>query len=194
MKEVWAVVSFCRNYEVSNLGNVRSLDHIIKVVFEEKEKTYEYQRKGKVIRPFLAKKTGYLQVMIEKKKYSVHRLVAFAHCVGYADGLVVNHKNGKRDDNRAENLEWVSISENAKHGFQSNGRVHPCLGKFSGDHHVSKAVISTDIKTGEEKYYEAAMDAVREGFDSSSISRCCHGENAYHKGRYWRFAKSRSEA
>ncbi|EOU9137094.1 HNH endonuclease, partial [Escherichia coli] len=137
---------------------------------------------------------GYLQIKVYGKKYSAHRIVAKAFCTGFCDGLVVNHKNGRRDDNRADNLEWVSHSENSKHGYKQNGRIPISLGKFSGDHPASKAVISTDMKTGEEVYYEAAMDAVREGFDSSSISRCCNGESSYHKGRFWRFANEKMKA
>lgn len=181
-EEMWKQVHLSPNYEVSSLGRFRSIDHVV-----EKE-GYKSSFKGQAVNPFKVKRTGYLQVKIGSKKYSAHRLVAIAFCEGNIEGFVVNHKNGKRDDNRAENLEWVSQSENAKHGYSHDGRTPTSMGKFSGEHPTSKAVISTDIKTGEEKFYDAAMDAVREGFDSSSISRCCHGETKYHKGRYWRFA------
>jgi hypothetical protein len=104
-----------------------------------------------------------------------------------AKGFLVNVHDGI-DDLRNQH------SENSKHGYKQNGRIPISLGKFSGDHPASKAVISTDMKTGEEVYYEAAMDAIREGFDSSSISRCCNGESSYHKGRFWRFANEKMKA
>lgn len=44
----------------------------------------------------------------------VHRLVASAFH-GPGEGLEVNHRNGVKTDNRAENLEWVSRAENLKH-------------------------------------------------------------------------------
>lgn len=194
MEEVWAVVEICPDYEVSNLGNVRSVDRYVTFTECKRAKGYSRFYKGKDVHPFICKSTGYLQIRVKKRKCNVHRLVAFAHCEGYQEGLVVNHKNGIRNDNRAENLEWVTQSENNRHAFRVNGRIPTSLGKFSGEHPTSKAVISTDMKTGEEKFYEAAMDAVREGFDSSSISRCCHGETAYHKGRFWRFADERMAA
>ncbi|EQB0486259.1 HNH endonuclease [Cronobacter turicensis] len=194
MEEFWVAVDVCPGYEVSNFGNFRSIDRLVDFPACRRAKGYTRFLKGKAVNPFICKSTGYLQIKVKGKKYNVHRLVAFAHCEGYADGLVVNHKNGIRSDNRAENLEWVTQSENNLHAFRVNGRVPTSLGKFSGEHPTSKAVISTDMKTGEEKFYEAAMDAVREGFDSSSISRCCNGENAYHKGKYWRFAEIRNAA
>lgn len=190
MSEIWKPISFCKHYEVSSMGNFRSLDHEV-IVESKRTKPHAKLMKGKVIKPFKVNSTGYLQIKIQRKKYSAHRIVAREFCSGYKNGLVVNHKNGNRQDNRASNLEWVTYSENSAHGFRENGRVPTSLGKFSKDHHASKAVICTDIQTGVSIGYYAAMDAVREGFDSSSISRCCNGECMSHKGKYWRFANER---
>lgn len=188
MEEIWIPVSLCEEYEVSNLGNIRSVDRYVNSApCGRVPLGYRRFFKGGVLSPGICKQTGYAQVRIKKRKMNVHRLVAFAHCPGFSEGLVVNHKNGIRSDNRAENLEWVTQAYNNAHGFRVNGRTPTYLGKFSGEHSTSKAVISTDMKMGTETRYAAAMDAVREGFDSSSISRCCNGESRYHKGRYWRF-------
>jgi hypothetical protein len=69
---------------------------------------------------------GYRQVALirgpSRKRYwrSVHRLIAEAfHGTPAQDGLQVNHKNGIKDDNRAENLEWVTPSENALHAYRT---------------------------------------------------------------------------
>lgn len=144
MEEIWAVVEICPDYEVSNLGNVRSVDRYVTVSASNRTKSYKTFYKGVKVNPFICKQTGYLQIRVKKKKCSVHRLVAFAHCDGYAEGIVVNHKNGIRNDNRAENLEWVTQAENNLHAFRVNGRRPSSLGKFSGEHPTSKAVISTD--------------------------------------------------
>lgn len=53
-----------------------------------------------------------------EKTYLVSRLVAMAWCEGYQDGLTVNHINGNPLDNRAENLEWVTLHENIAKGFK----------------------------------------------------------------------------
>lgn len=187
MSEIWSDIEGIPFYQVRNDGGFRSVNREV-VVSTSRQKSHKKMMKGRQIIPFKCNSTGYVQIKAYGKKYSAHRLVAKAFCSGFKEGLVVNHKNGVRDDNRSENLEWVSYSENSKHGYRYNGRVPTSLGKFSGKHPTSKPVISTDMKTGQEKIYEAAMDAVREGFDSSSISRCCHGESGYHKGRFWRFS------
>lgn len=193
MSEVWVDIDGIPFYQVSSNGKFRSVSHEL-IISPSRQKPYKKLIRGKSVTPFKCNSTGYVQIKVAGKKYSAHRLVAKAFCPGFKDGLVVNHKNGIRDDNRASNLEWTTHAENSRHGYQQNGRIPTTLGKFGGESPASKAVISTDMKTGEERIYEAAMDAVREGFDSSSISRCCHGENAYHKGRFWRFADERMAA
>lgn len=55
---------------------------------------------------------GYLKVMINKKSYAVHRLVAETFIDNPDNKPLVNHINGNRQDNRVENLEWVDASEN----------------------------------------------------------------------------------
>ena len=88
------------NYLVSNLGRVIG-------------------KNGKVLKPYLSS-TGYLKVCLEKhKQVYVHRLVAMAFCENQSEtNCVVDHINGNKTDNRAENLEWVSIKENSKRTVQ----------------------------------------------------------------------------
>lgn len=193
MSEVWVDIDGIPFYQVSNDGKFRSVSHEV-IVSSSRQKPYKKLIRGKSVIPFKCNSTGYVQIKVAGKKYSAHRLVAKAFCPGFKEFFFFQAEDGIRDDNRALNLEWTTYAENSKHGYQHNGRIPTTLGKFGGESPASKAVISTDMKTGEERVYEAAMDAVREGFDSSSISRCCHGESAYHKGRFWRFADERMAA
>ena len=99
--EIWhkCEVPYTR-YEVSNSGRVRNA------------------HTGLVLRP-RKHNWGYQQVALfykgQRKDCYIHDLVATAFVEGWREGLEVNHKNGVKTDNRAENLEWVTASENQRH-------------------------------------------------------------------------------
>ena len=86
----------------------------------------QVRRKAQILKPG-AIPTGHLTVGLcrgkgKPKSMYVHRLVALAFLENRESKRVVNHKNGNPKDNRLENLEWATHSENNTHAYQSNGR------------------------------------------------------------------------
>lgn len=110
--EEWKVIAGHQNHEVSSLGRVRSLDHIVS------DKGHPSHRKGKIFH-LTAGKNGYVRVMIEKRCYNVHRLVASAFIPKPKECDVVNHINGNKTGNRVENLEWTTTAGNGLHAHRT---------------------------------------------------------------------------
>lgn len=112
-------------YEVSNFGRVRSLDR--QIINKRKNGVQSrYLQKGRLLRIGIFG-NGYQYVRLSANGAAqtllVHRIVALAFLgTPKAPGNHINHKNGNKSDNRPENLEWVTPSENHRH------RVH-VLGK-----------------------------------------------------------------
>ena len=63
-------------------------------------------------------RNGYLRVKIKNKTYSVHRLIAEAFIPNPECKPQVNHIDSDRGNNRVENLEWVTASENVLHRYR----------------------------------------------------------------------------
>jgi len=104
-------------YQVSDLGNVKSLDRKVKSRYDGGRKVFGVTLKQGF------DKDGYRVVKLKKHQYSdsqrVHRLVCIAFLDNYEDKPQVNHKNGIKDDNVLGNLEWATLSENRIHAYDT---------------------------------------------------------------------------
>jgi NUMOD4 motif/HNH endonuclease len=106
-------------YEVSNLGEVRSVDREYVV---KRNGTEYVQRAKSRIRKLHTRKDGYLQTDLNKdakhKNVLIHRLVAEAFIENPNNLKEVNHIDGDKTNNTVKNLEWVNGSENVQHAFK----------------------------------------------------------------------------
>lgn len=75
------------------------------------------------------KSNGYLSVGLCGKKLYVHRIIL--ECYTGLSKLHCNHKNGLKSDNRLENLEWCTRTENMKHAYSQGLMTVPKFRKFS---------------------------------------------------------------
>lgn len=106
--EVWKnVLGYENKYQVSNLGRIKSL--------LKKDKDF-------ILKEQTFNKTGYKNVDLcfngSVKKKTVHRIVAISFIPNPENKPQVNHINGIKADNRVENLEWNTRSENQLHSIK----------------------------------------------------------------------------
>lgn len=122
MTEIWKDIPGLNYYQASNLGNIKSLP---KMVNNNLTKV-PYLMKGRILVQ-MNTTTGYKRVSVidgnEKKQISVHRLVAMAFLDNPDNKRTVNHKNGIKYDNRIENLEWATYSENTSHAIKNGLKI-----------------------------------------------------------------------
>ena len=143
-------------YQVSNLGNVKSL---------------QYKRLGKarILIPYISNR-GYYTVALsmnsKKAVRTIHRLVAETFVENIDDLPMVNHVDGNKKNNRADNLEWCTQKHNIEHAWESG------LAKKDNN----RVIYQFDLGMNFIKKYKSQTEASKEtGIKQSEISKCCNG-------------------
>lgn len=178
--EKWKdVVGYEGIYQVSDLGRVRSLD---------RKTNYGRRCRGKMLSPAPGGRSGgYRSVQLfdldgKGTRRYVHQLVAWAFIGAPLDGQQVNHIDEDPANNRADNLEWVTASENINHGTRC-ARDAASKSKPVQQIDASGVVISS---------YASATEAQRStGIWRTHISACCLGKTETAGGYHWRFCNDR---
>ena len=121
MSEQWKdIPGYAGLYQVSNMGNVKSLD---RRVDNGQGGTNIVQER--ILKP-ICSTNGYAHVSPSRngkvKNCLVHRLVLMTFNRMPEDGEGCNHINGVKDDNRIENLEWTTQLENIRHAIDVLGK------------------------------------------------------------------------
>lgn len=174
--EIWKDIDgYGGKYQVSNLGNVRSM-----------WRNNQYQKN--IGQPTLLKpsqhKQGYLYVYLSdndvKKKHYVHRLVAQAFIPNPDNLPQVNHKSEVKTENFVENLEWCDGKYNSNYGTRVE-RWKP---------QVVKPIIQTTLDGKFVRKFESAEAAEREcGYDAAYLNLVCHGKRPQAYGYKFHFAQ-----
>lgn len=120
-EEVWKPIPGFPHYEASSMGRVRMLTHYEKTRNRWGEMTR--RRNGRILSIRPGQNPQYLDCCILNHPRAVHRMVAMAFHGVPDDDLEVNHINGIKTDNRPENLEWVTASENELHSYHVLGKT-----------------------------------------------------------------------
>lgn len=165
MNEIWkAVKGYEGLYEVSNLGRVRSLPRAT--------------TKGKIMKLYRSQHNGYVYCSLSKnnnrKTIRVHRLVleAFTNYKSRSSNLVIDHIDGDKTNNRLDNLDAVTMSENMKRAYR--------LGLES-----PRGMDVINLDTGEVfMSYSAASEAIG-GSRGEMVARVCRGERSHYRGHHF---------
>lgn len=121
-------VSISGKYEASTDGHIRN------------------KKTKRVLKEFVGK-DGYVRTQFDGKTRLVHRVIAFAFVASDVNKPFVNHKDGNKQNNSVDNLEWCTRSENIQHAYD-NGLNHGMKGTSNGRCKLKEA----DVLYIREKY------------------------------------------
>lgn len=121
LKAVWKdIPGYEGRYQASDMGAIRSVDRYAPWT-GPRGRQYTRFLKGQELAQNRGT-NGYLGVQLGlRNPHLTHRLIAETF-LGPSEGRQVNHRNGDRSDNRLENLEWVTCSENHLHSYRELSR------------------------------------------------------------------------
>ena len=166
-------------YKISNLGKILSLN-------------YNHTGKPGLMNPG-TDKDGYFVVQLwkngEYKNCYVHRLVAETFLENPENLPEVNHKDEDKTNNfvflnedgsinkEKSNLEWKTHRDNINHGTH-NERMRKALTNGK----LSKPVLQLTLDGELIREWPSIMECGRNGFDPSTVAKCCNGKRKTHKG------------
>lgn len=176
MKEIWKDIDWYRwDYQISNLWRVKSLKFWRKRILKAGNDGRWYL--------YVILTCDWIQLL---KK--IHKLVANYFITNLHNKPCVNHKNGIKHDNRIDNLEWCSQSENIQHAFDTWLKIWSMLWKFWKDHNRSKKVYQYSLDLEFIREWGNWCEIQRELWIlQCSISQCCRWVIKTSSGYIWKY-------
>ena len=182
MKEVYKPIKGFENlYEISNFGNIQSIDRVEHIVTEKKD--FFRIKKGKLLKKTI-NTNGYYYITLHGEDgslttISIHKLVA-SHFLDNPNSLnCVNHKDENKLNNKADNLEWCTYEYNNNYGTKKE-RL-----KLSNKWR-SKEIMMLDGNGNIIKEYSSINSVKEDGFDPSAVFRCCSNMQKTHKNNIFK--------
>lgn len=183
VNEIWKPIKgYEGRYSISNKGNVKSESRYVKSNLGMRL-IHEH-----ILKP-IKMNTGYYAVNLRKanknQMINIHRLVAENFVDGYSEIKdTVNHINGIKTDNRAENLEWVTHGENIELAWKT-GLCH--TSELTGG---IKSVVKIEPETGKvlATYDSITIASKENNISTSGISSVLSRKKNTSGGFVWRYA------
>ena len=175
------IIGYENEYQINQFGEIRTLKDSPKL------------KKYNVLKPQINKRNGYVYQMLYKngkeKLLRVHRLVAMAFLPNPNNLPQVNHKDGNKQNNSVDNLEWCEQSYNMKHAFKT-GLEKPSEKQKAAVRKTNEKKRKRVVRTmGDEKIeYESATVAARKNnVGISTICRYCNKKRMPKDGASWQY-------
>lgn len=177
MMEVWKdIKNFEGMYQISNMGNVRSLNRVT----YNKNGT-KVNRVGKIKKQTIDN-LGYFHVRLSKdsqtKTFRIHQLVAQAFIDNPNNYRCINHIDEDKTNNSIENLEWCS----SKYNLEYSGNTKKACNSNK------KQVLQYDLKGNLIKEWESLKSIELElKYSHSAVGQCCRGNTKSSHGYVWKY-------
>ena len=163
--EIWKPLPFDSRYLVSSYGRIKS-------------NVYKYER---ILCPSV-NKSGYAHTIIGGKQYNIHRLVALTFIPTDDTSLTVDHIDGNKLNNRADNLRWCTQSENINYPIALENK------RAAATAFYGKPVIQYNLQGERIARYRSMSEASRQtGTREGGISRVCLGKQKTAGGYLWKY-------
>lgn len=175
-REIWVdIQGYERCYQISNKGRVKSLER------EVSHDGITYTQPERIMCHWCGTTSFYDCVRLYKygtgTKFTVHRLVAQHFLPDWDPALEVNHKDGNRYNNAAENLEMCTHSRNMEHAIANN------LKNDYGEKSPNAKLTNTQAEEIREKYYAGNVSqsclAAQYGVSQQTVSQIVRYKKYY---------------